>query len=70
MPASHMNFVISNQAIIIPAYNSEIEAAKRAMAPLFPEREILSAPSYVVLSEGGSFHCISQQIPARPAEAE
>jgi len=66
MPASHMNFVITNQAVIVPVYNDQASAAVEALKPLFPGRKVIARPAKSVLSEGGAFHCISQQIPARP----
>tara|TARA_B100000678_G_scaffold290879_1_gene305192 strand:- start:5185 stop:6213 length:1029 start_codon:yes stop_codon:yes gene_type:complete len=66
MPASHMNFVITNQAVIIPGYNERAELAVSKLQTLFPGRRVLSVPAYHVLSEGGAFHCISQQVPTRP----
>lgn len=68
IPASHANFVITNQAVIIPGYNDQVEGAVRALAGLFPDRNVLASPSNAILTGGGSFHCISQQIPAITGE--
>jgi agmatine deiminase len=66
IPASHMNFVIANKAVIVPLYGNEAagQFAMDALASLFPEREVIGLPSLAVLSGGGSFHCITQQEPA------
>ncbi|WP_029417001.1 agmatine deiminase family protein [Brevundimonas bacteroides] len=66
IPASHMNFLIANGAVIVPTYGDEAAArlACEGLATVFPEREIIALPSTAILTGGGSFHCISQQEPA------
>jgi agmatine deiminase len=66
VPASHMNFLIANGAVIVPTYGDETAArlAGEALASAFPGREIVLLPSNAILTGGGSFHCISQQEPA------
>ncbi len=65
-PASHMNFLIANRAVIVPVYDHAAagEAAVTALASLFPGRAVIGLPSRALLTGGGSFHCISQQEPA------
>lgn len=66
VPASHMNFLIANGAVIVPTYGNDMAArlACEALATVFTDREIIPLPSIATLSGGGSFHCISQQEPA------
>ena len=66
IPASHMNFLIANGAVIVPTYGDENAGrlACQALAMMFPDREIIPLPSSAILTGGGSFHCISQQEPA------
>ncbi len=66
VPASHMNFLIANGAVILPTYGDPLAArlACEALSTVFPNREIIPLPSLAILSGGGSFHCISQQEPA------
>jgi agmatine deiminase len=64
-PASHMNFIIANRAVIMPTYGEPraTELALQALAAIFPDREVIGLPSLAVLTGGGSFHCITQQEP-------
>ncbi len=66
VPASHMNFLIANGAVIVPTYGNDRAAdlACQGLATVFPDREIIPLPSIHILTGGGSFHCISQQEPA------
>jgi agmatine deiminase len=65
VPASHMNFLIANGAVIAPLYDEKAGGyALEALRSLFPERQVIGLPSRAILTGGGSFHCISQQEPA------
>lgn len=67
VPASYMNFCITNGAVIVPQYGAPNDAAAcAAIAPFFPGRAIVGLPSDALLRGGGSFHCMSQQLPAAP----
>jgi agmatine deiminase len=62
VPASHMNFVIANGAVIVPQYGAASgDYAVEALQALFPEREVIGLSSTAILTGGGSFHCITQQ---------
>ena len=65
LPASHMNFLIANRAVIAPTYGGRAGAfAVEALEDAFPGRAVIGLPSTALLTGGGSFHCISQQEPA------
>jgi agmatine deiminase len=65
IPASHMNFLIANEAVIVPIYEEAPgRFAIQALEHIFPGRKVIGLPSIAILTGGGSFHCITQQEPA------
>ena len=65
MPASYLNFYLSNTSVIVPTYGAPNDAAAvRAVGECFPERKAVGLSARAILSGGGAFHCITQQVPA------
>jgi agmatine deiminase len=65
LPASYANFYIANDKVIFPTYRclADNEAAYLLEA-CFPDREIIGIDSTDIIWGLGSFHCLSQQMPA------
>jgi agmatine deiminase len=67
-PASHVNFVIANGVVVMPAYGTQTQdAARDELQSLFPSRKVIPLNSRGLLGAGGvgggSFHCITLQEP-------
>ncbi|MEM1133292.1 MAG: agmatine deiminase family protein [Pseudomonadota bacterium] len=62
-PASHMNFVIGNNAVFLPMYGSDYDDLSiAALGNIWPDKTIIPLPASAILSGGGSLHCASQPL--------
>jgi agmatine deiminase len=64
LPATYANFLIINQAVLLPLYGQdEDQEAVRIMKETFPGREIIGINCLSLIKQYGSLHCITMQIP-------
>ena len=65
LPASYANFLILNNAIMLPMFGQKKKdaIAEDKIAECFPGREIISVACKDLLMEGGGIHCIAMHQP-------
>ncbi|KGM57660.1 agmatine deiminase [Lysobacter arseniciresistens ZS79] len=64
LAASYANFLIVNNAVLMPAYGDPADdAAAAVLAQAFPGREIVQVPCRPLIWQNGSLHCITMQLP-------
>ncbi len=64
LPAGYANFLIINGAVLMPAYGDPADAvAQAALAPCFPDREVVPVDCRALIEQYGSLHCVTMQLP-------
>jgi agmatine/peptidylarginine deiminase len=64
LPATYANFLIINEAVLMPAYDSSLDnIAAAALRTAFPGREIIAVHCLPLIQQHGSLHCVTMQIP-------
>lgn len=64
LPANYANFLIINDAVLVPNYNDPMDAiAMSRLEACFPNREIIAIPCRPLVQQYGSLHCMTMQFP-------
>ena len=64
LPATYANFLIMNNAVLLPFYDSpKDEVARAALQTVFPDREIIGINCLPLIKQHGSLHCVTMQYP-------
>ena len=64
LPATYANFLIINDAVLMPTYGTtKDEIAKSQLQKQFPNREIVGIDSRPLIKQHGSLHCVTMQFP-------
>lgn len=63
LPATYVNFLITNDALIYPTYSDKNDTkAGEIFKALFPDKEIIPINCLKLIAQGGSLHCSTMQI--------
>jgi len=66
-PASYMNFLIANHAVLVPTFRSPEDArVLGTLSELFPQRKVSGIDCHDLVWGLGAIHCVSQQQPLPP----
>lgn len=67
LAASYVNFYFANDVVLMPVFGGENaesdKRAKKILASICPDRQIVPIDAYSIIRGGGNIHCITQQIP-------
>jgi agmatine deiminase len=65
LPASYANFYIGNRTVAMPAFDDPADdVARAALTACFPGREVVPIDCTDLVLGLGTFHCLTQQVPA------
>jgi len=66
LPANYCNFLIINNAVLLPAYNDPNDnLAYKQISSCFPGYEIIKIPCLSLIQQFGSAHCMTMQFPEK-----
>lgn len=65
LPATYANFLVINQAVLVPVYGQEAKDAEAlsTIQQAFPDRELVAIDARVIIRQHGSVHCLTMQLP-------
>jgi agmatine deiminase len=64
LPASYANFLIINDAVLVPQYDdANDKVVLQRLQAVFPEREVIGIRANAIIEQFGSLHCLTMQLP-------
>jgi agmatine deiminase len=64
LPASYANFLIINEAVLVPTYRDRADArVLETVARCFPGRQVIGIDCLPLIHQHGSLHCVTMQLP-------
>lgn len=64
LPASYANFLIINDAVLVPTYDDPHDSiAIERVQQGFPDHQIIGIPCLPLIQQSGSLHCVTMQLP-------
>lgn len=64
LPASYANYLVINNAVLVPTYDDPVDNGALAMIALaYPGREIIGINCLPLIEQHGSLHCVTMQLP-------
>nr|WP_320115591.1 agmatine deiminase family protein [uncultured Desulfuromonas sp.] len=64
LPATYANFLVINQAVLVPVYNDPADKkALEVLSQAFPDHELIAIDCSAVILQHGSLHCLTMQLP-------
>jgi len=63
LPASYVNFLITNKLVLVPIFNDKQDAINIAkLQDIFTERTVIGIESRNIIKQSGSVHCLTMQL--------
>ena len=64
LPATYANFLIINNAVLVPTYGVEQDSeALKVIQIAFPEHQLIAIDCRAIIEQFGSLHCLTMQLP-------
>jgi agmatine deiminase len=68
----YVNLYVANGVVVVPTCGDDPDRDREVLGRLrgvFGPREVIGVPARMLAEGGGGVHCITQQVPARPASS-